>query len=194
MSAKTKRRLKSAGGHHKHRPKGISAKSFERVYWPYLPLVLVVGVLLLLSGQSGALQAAIRNPAGGVLAYATSMSTSGLLSSTNAERVDDGAGSLKINSKLNSAAQAKANDMAERNYWSHNTPEGDPPWTFVTAKGYSYQKLGENLAAGFSSESATVAGWMASPAHRDNLLDPAFTEVGFGYANNDNYTSAGGCR
>lgn len=192
MSAKTKNRNKSARSSHKHKPKGVSSKSFERVYWPYLPLVLVVSVLLMMSGQSGALHAALKNPTGGVLAYATSMSSGGLLSSTNAERSEAGAGSLKINSKLASAAQAKANDMAERNYWSHNTPDGDPPWVFVSAKGYNYQKLGENLAAGFSTEPATIAGWMASPAHKDNLLDPAFTEVGFGYANNANYTSAGG--
>ncbi|HLG91078.1 MAG TPA: CAP domain-containing protein, partial [Candidatus Saccharimonadales bacterium] len=58
--------------------------------------------------------------------------------------------------------------------------------------GYSYQKLGENLAAGFSSEQSTVNGWMGSAPHRENLLDSAFSEVGFGWANNPDYTSAGG--
>jgi hypothetical protein len=129
---------------------------------------------------------------GHVLAYATSMSASGLLSSTNAARSSNGVKSLKSNSKLAAAAQAKANDMAARNYWSHNTPDGKSPWTFVVAKGYSYQKLGENLATGFSSEQATINGWMASPPHRENILDSAFTEVGFGYANNPDYTSGGG--
>ena len=129
---------------------------------------------------------------GHVLAYATSMSTSGLLSSTNAARSSNGVKSLKSNSKLAAAAQAKANDMAARNYWSHNTPDGKSPWTFVVAKGYTYQKLGENLATGFNNEQATINGWMASPPHRENVLDGAFTEVGFGYTNNPDYTSAGG--
>lgn len=144
------------------------------------------------SSQSGALSAGLRNPTGNVLAYATSMSVNGLLSSTNGQRSSNGVASLSLNSKLNAAAQAKANDMASRNYWSHNTPEGNPPWVFVEAQGYSYQKLGENLAAGFSSEDATTGGWMASQPHRENMLDSAFSEVGFGFANNENYTSAGG--
>jgi hypothetical protein len=120
------------------------------------------------------------------------MSISGLLSDTNAQRSANGVASLSLNNQLNAAAQAKADDMAARNYWSHNTPEGNPPWVFVDAQNYSYQKLGENLATGFSDEQSTVNGWMASPPHRENLLDSAFSEVGFGFANNPNYTSAGG--
>lgn len=192
MTAKTKNSSRRSAGHHRHKPRNVSAKAFERVYWPYLPLVLIVSILLMMSGQSGALSSAIRHPSGNVLAYATSMSSSGLLSSTNSQRASNGVGGLSLNSKLNSSAQAKANDMAARNYWSHNTPEGDAPWVFVTAQGYAYQKLGENLAAGFSSEDAAIGGWMASASHRANLLDPAFSEVGFGFANNENYTAAGG--
>lgn len=191
MSAKIKNSVRSAG-HHKHKPKGVSSKAFERVHWPYLPVLLLAGFFLSLGGQTGVLQAAMRHPGSKVLAYATSMSVSGLLSNSNAQRTSNGVSALSLNGKLNAAAQAKANDMATRNYWSHNTPEGNPPWVFVDAQGYAYQKLGENLAAGFSDEQSTIAGWMASPPHRENLLDPAFSDVGFGFANNDNYTSAGG--
>lgn len=191
MTAKIKTYGRS-GGHHRHKPRGVSARAFERVHWPYLPVLLLTGLFLSLGGQSGALQAAVHSKGGNVLAYATSMSSSGLLNETNAQRGSNGVGTLGINGQLAAAAQAKANDMAARNYWSHDTPEGNPPWIFVTAQGYVYQKLGENLAAGFTSESATVAGWMASPSHRENLLDPVFSDVGFGFANNENYTSAGG--
>ena len=172
-----------------HRPKGVSKRAFEKVYWPYLPLVAVISLVLTFSGLGAK---SVTNAGGGVLAYASSMSVSGLLSSTNQKRADNGAPALSLNSKLNAAAQAKANDMASRNYWSHNTPEGNPPWVFVDAQGYAYQKIGENLAAGFTSESATVTGWMNSPSHKANMLDIAFKEVGFGYANNADYTSAGG--
>ena len=171
-----------------HRPKGVSKRDFERVYWPYLPLVVVISLVLGFSG----LAFKSSSHAGGVLAYATSMSNGGLLSSTNQKRAANGAGTLALNGKLTAAAQAKANDMATRNYWSHNTPEGNPPWVFVDAQGYPYQKIGENLAAGFTTESATVNGWMNSAAHRANMLDVAYTEVGFGFANNADYTSAGG--
>jgi len=192
MTVKTKKINKRRSVAHKHKPRNVPARSFERVYWPYLPLALIISILLVTAGQSGALSSAVRHPGGSVLAYATSMSVNGLLSSTNAQRSGNGVAGLANNSKLNAAAQAKANDMAARNYWSHNTPEGNPPWTFIEAQGYAYQKLGENLAAGFSSEDATVGGWMASAPHKANLLDPEFSEVGFGFANNENYTSAGG--
>ena len=192
MTAKIKTNFGVARHSRSHRPKKISKKTFDKVYWPYIPLVIVITGLFSIGGQAGALQAYIQHRSGNVLAYATSMSVSGLLSATNTQRSQNGVSGLSLNSKLNAAAQAKASDMASRNYWSHNTPEGNPPWVFVTAQGYSYQKLGENLAAGFNDEQSTVNGWMASAAHRENLLDSAFSEVGFGFANNPDYTSAGG--
>jgi hypothetical protein len=192
MPAKIKSHARKNVHRRSHKPRGISDHAFKKVYWPYLPVVLIISVLLSLSVQSGALMALVRNPDGKVLAYATSMSVSGLLSSTNVARAQNGVAALSLNNQLDAAAQAKANDMASRNYWSHNTPEGNPPWVFVTNQGYSYQKLGENLATGFNDEQSTINGWMNSPPHKENLLDTAFTEVGFGYANNPNYTSAGG--
>jgi len=189
MTAKIKTRATTGN---RHKPKNVSKHAFEKVYWPYIPVVLITGLLLSFSAQTGALQAAIRNHGAKVLAYATSMSVSGLLADTNTARAQNGVAALNLNAQLDAAAQASANDMAARNYWSHNTPEGNPPWIWVTDQGYAYQKLGQNLAAGFSDEQATIDGWMASPPHRENLLDPAFVDVGFGFANNPDYTSAGG--
>jgi len=192
MTAKIKNRSSSGRSRNQHKPKKVSAHAFEKVYWPYIPVLIVIGLLLTFSGQSGALQAAVRNHGAKVLAYSTSMSISGLLTDTNAARSDNGVAGLALNDQLDAAAQASANDMAARNYWSHNTPEGNPPWIWVSDQGYAYQKLGQNLAAGFSDEQSTINGWMASPPHRENLLDPAFNDVGFGFANNPDYTSAGG--
>ncbi len=177
---------------HKARPRGINRHAFERVYWPYIPIVLAISLLLVAGGRGGALQAAYHHPFGKVLSYSTSMGIDALLSDTNSQRSANGVAGLSLNSKLDAAAQAKADDMATRNYWSHYTPEGNPPWIFVNDQSYSYQKLGENLATGFSDEQSTINGWMASPPHRENLLNPAFSEVGFGYANNPDYTAAGG--
>ena len=150
-----------------------------------------MGLVVFLASQNGVLASVIKNPAGNVLAYATSISPSDLLADTNSARAASNIKPLKTNLELARAAQAKANDMASRNYWSHNTPEGNPPWVFVEAQGYNYQKIGENLAAGFSDSQATINGWMASPEHKANMLDPLFNEVGFGFANNPNYTSTG---
>jgi hypothetical protein len=177
---------------HKTKPKNVNKGAFHRVYWPYIPLVAAISLLLVLGSSGGALKAALQHPLGRVLSYSSSMTIGGLLADTNAQRSANGVGGLSLNDKLDAAAQAKADDMAARNYWSHYTPEGNPPWVFVSAQGYSYQKLGENLAAGFSDEQSAINGWMASPPHRENLLDPAFSNVGFGFANNPDYTSAGG--
>lgn len=128
---------------------------------------------------------------GRVLSYATEMSQSGLLGATNSQRAANGVGALALNSLLNQAAQAKANDMVARNYWSHNTPDGNPPWVFIDATGYSYKKAGENLAYGFDTSSDAVVGWMNSPSHKANMLDGAFDQVGFGIANSATYQNQG---
>jgi hypothetical protein len=81
--------------------------------------------------------------------------------------------------------------MAKRNYWSHNTPDGHAPWSFMEASGYSYAKAGENLAFGFSSSDSVLAGWMNSPKHRDNILNPVYEEVGFGLAESTDFVGNG---
>jgi hypothetical protein len=163
-----------------------NSKDFAKVYWPYLPVIVFMLIgLPFVSNPKFSL--AKRS----VLAYATEMSPGALLSSTNAQRTANGIGSLAINAALSQAAQQKANDMVARDYWSHNTPEGNQPWVFIDATGYSYKKAGENLAYGFDTSADTVNGWMNSPSHRANMLDSAFDEVGFGIANSPNYQSNG---
>lgn len=157
-------------------------KDYRRVYLPYLPLVVAIIVSIVISGW---------RPTGNTLAYATNTSINGLLLATNSQRTANGQASLTLNSQLNSAAQAKANDMTARNYWSHNTPEGQEPWIFVDAAGYKYLKAGENLAYGFTDSDGTVTGWMNSPSHKANMLDGAFSEVGFGFANSANFNNSG---
>lgn len=165
------------------KPKKLSKKD-HRHYLPYLPLlILVVGTFALSLIQP------IQNSS--VLAYSTNVTVSGLLQSTNTQRTQNGATGLQVNSALNAAAQAKANDMIARNYWSHTTPDGQQPWIFMDGAGYKYQKAGENLAYGFATSSDTVTGWMNSQTHKDNMLDTAFSEVGFGFANGENFNSSG---
>jgi len=162
-------------------------KHFLKVYWPYIPIIGVVVFGMFFGGVTPSSK--IDNPA--TLSYSTEMSISGLVSSTNVERSGSGLSNLTLNSKLNSSAQAKANDMVSKDYWAHNTPSGQEPWVFFDSAGYDYQKAGENLAYGFSTSSNTVVGWMNSPSHRANILDGAYTEVGFGFANSENFVGTG---
>ena len=178
-------------GHHQKR-----TNHFMKVYKPFLPLLIITaGVLMLASVVGGprinraspvaSTNQSVSEPS--VLAYATGISTADLLGESNSRRATAGVGNLSINGQLTTAAQAKANDMANRNYWSHNTPDGSPPWVFISNAGYSYSKAGENLACGFNRSVEVITGWYNSPTHRDNLLHPDYKDVGFGVANADGY-------
>lgn len=127
----------------------------------------------------------------GVLGYATEMSTTSLLQETNIQRSQNGQSALTVSNLLSKAAQAKADDMVARDYWSHNTPDGKEPWQFISNAGYSYFSAGENLAYGFDTSASAVAGWMNSETHRTNLLNSDYTEVGFGIANSSSYQNNG---
>ncbi|HEY5668281.1 MAG TPA: CAP domain-containing protein [Candidatus Saccharimonadales bacterium] len=168
---------KRYGQHHKPN------KHFSQAYWPYLPMLLVVlsGFILNLTWHAGS----------AVLGYATNVSPNTLLQQTNIQRTKSGETALALNDELTAAAQAKANDMAKHNYWSHVTPDGKQPWQFIASAGYSYQSAGENLAYGFDNSSATVAGWMNSPTHRANILNNNYQDVGFGIANAPSYQGGG---
>lgn len=126
-----------------------------------------------------------------VLGAHASVSAATLLQDTNVERQHNHDQPLSINSQLAAAAQAKANDMAAQGYWSHTSPGGKTPWTFIQQSGYQYQTAGENLAYGFADSASTVAAWMNSAEHRANLLDNQYQNVGFGIATAENYQNHG---
>ncbi|WP_371367038.1 CAP domain-containing protein [Pseudomonas sp. QL9] len=91
---------------------------------------------------------------------------------------------LSWNNALGSAAQAHSRDMASENYFDHRDPDGDMPDDRARAAGYRGRKIGENIAAGQGSVNQAMAGWLASPGHCANLMNPMFTQVGAAYASN----------
>lgn len=100
----------------------------------------------------------------------------------NAQRVAKGLKPLKLNEKLSNSATQKAMHMMEHHYWGHSLNDGleGLPWNFILESGYKYEAAGENLAINFYTAEGVIAGWMGSPAHRENLLQKDFEEVGFG--------------
>jgi uncharacterized protein YkwD len=172
--------------HHVAHKKEKRTKHFLKVYAPYIPLMVIVGCGLFLS-----LSQEFRSPGSNVKSYATDITDQGLLDATNRMRAQDGIPALNFNGTLDQAAQAKANDMKQNNYWSHVTPDGRTPWDFIKNTDYQYKKAAENLAYGFATSNTTVKGWMNSPGHRANLLDPALRDVGFGIVNIPNYQGKG---
>lgn len=106
-----------------------------------------------------------------------------LIDETNTERVQNGAlAQLTLNPVLVHAAQIKADDMAARGYFSHNTPDGKEPWYFLDQVGYTYDAAGENLAVNFTESSDVTRAWMNSPGHRANILSGKYTEIGIATA------------
>ncbi len=115
--------------------------------------------------------------------YAAPITIENVVSLANKDRVANGLGELKTSSLLSRAAQNKANDMLARQYFAHNTPDGQTPWTFIKAVGYSYTTAGENLAIDFTQAENIQTAWMNSPGHRANILNNNFTEIGIGISN-----------
>lgn len=100
----------------------------------------------------------------------------------NAERERLGLRALEPDARLQRAAQRHASDMARRDFMAHEGSDGSLPHERVTRSGYRWTTVAENVAAGYPDPPSVVAGWMASPGHRENLLDPEARHVGVGYA------------
>jgi len=106
----------------------------------------------------------------------------------NREREGSGESPLAVNARLEQVAQSHSQDMASADYFDHTGPHGDSPVSRMRAAGYlsgsvrGYE-IGENIAWGtlwLATPRSIVAGWMASPGHRANILDGHFRDTGIG--------------
>ena len=91
---------------------------------------------------------------------------------------------LSMNKKLQRAALLHAQDMAKRDRASHEGSDGSAPGDRARRVGYAWSNVGENIAAGHLSAEEVVAGWVSSPGHCANLMDPDFTQMGVAYVTN----------
>jgi hypothetical protein len=101
-----------------------------------------------------------------------------LIDFLNSERRAQGLPPLSENPILDRSAYLKAKDILEKDYFSHRSPEGISPWYWFKVSGYDYQFAGENLAIGFLDSKEVHDAWMASPTHRQNILNPNYKEIG----------------
>ncbi len=174
----TIRTRRVTGQHH------LRTHHYLNVYWPYLPIFAVLGIGIFFSSL-------LARQHHSALGYATDVSSQQLLADSNEGRLANHQPSLQISPQLTAAAQSKAKDMAGRNYWSHVTPDGKQPWSFIDASGYQYRAAGENLAYGFGTSGQVLTAWLHSPEHRANVLNSNFQDVGFAMANVANYRGNG---
>lgn len=113
-----------------------------------------------------------------VLGFSSNITADGLLIGTNKERQKLNLEPLVINEELNQAALAKAQDMFNDQYWAHVAPDGKQAWDFIKEAKYVYKYAGENLARDFNNNDEVVEAWMASPSHRENIVNKDFTQMG----------------
>ncbi len=103
----------------------------------------------------------------------------------NDERTSYGLQPVTDNPDLRQAALSHSNDMIDEGYFEHTSPSGVTFIDRIEATGYMRGVrtwlVGENLVWGtgpLSTPQALVTAWMNSPPHRENLLRPAFREIG----------------
>ena len=129
-------------------------------------LLGVVAIVIMLTASSG-------------ICSAENFSTE-VLRLVNMERAKVNAPPLRLAGDLQQAADIRAQEVSQ--LFSHTRPDGSSCFTVIRHKG---RTCGENIAAGHSSASETVEQWMNSEGHRENILNPAFREIGIGYFYSD---------
>jgi uncharacterized protein YkwD len=89
---------------------------------------------------------------------------------------------VTFSASLADAALGHAVDMAQHNYFEHEDLSGHSPADRVRAVGYQEKLVGENIAYGPTTAEDVVKGWLESPAHCENIMDPRFAEMGLAFA------------
>lgn len=87
---------------------------------------------------------------------------------------------LRLEQRLTGAAQAHSEDMAEHRTMGHVGSNGSTFIQRAERSGYHWSALAENVAWGYTTASGVVAGWLESPGHCVNIMNPSVTELGVG--------------
>jgi uncharacterized protein YkwD len=104
-----------------------------------------------------------------------------VLQLTNAERSKAGCRPLSTDAALTRSAGEHAEDMVARHFFDHTNPDGENPFERMGDAGFSGSAMAENIAMGYESPAAVVAGWMNSDGHRRNILNCRYNKLGVGY-------------
>jgi uncharacterized protein YkwD len=105
----------------------------------------------------------------------------------NVERARAKCPAVRPDAKLATAALLHSDDMADRRYLNHNSPEGVDPWQRARAAGYP-APTGENIAIGYPNAAAVMAGWLTSTGHRATIVNCRARALGVGVARNTDGT------
>lgn len=89
---------------------------------------------------------------------------------------------VSLSGTLAVVAYGHAKDMAVHAYFEHEDRAGRTPAERVRATGYREKLVGENIAYGPRTAEEVVQGWLDSPGHCENIMDPRFAEMGIAFA------------
>ncbi len=106
----------------------------------------------------------------------------------NVERQKAGLSALTLDSKISSVARTKSKDMADNNYFAHQSPTYGSAGDMLRKSGINWSAWGENIASGQRTPEAVVTAWMNSPGHKANIMSTNFSKIGVGYVTNSNGT------
>jgi Uncharacterized protein with SCP/PR1 domains len=111
-----------------------------------------------------------------------------ILRMVNEERAKVGAPALSMESMRRDVARGHSKDMAVRNFFDHNNPDGKSPFDRMRAAGISYSTAGENIAYNTypvdRAAKAAMDGWMKSDGHRKNIQNAKYGRTGIGVYRN----------
>jgi uncharacterized protein YkwD len=88
---------------------------------------------------------------------------------------------LSFSPLLARTAEEHSRDMARNHFFSHNSPDGRGTEARIKRAGYRWWAFGENIGCGQDSPEKIMAAWMKSSSHRENILSPAYSEIGIGF-------------
>lgn len=106
----------------------------------------------------------------------------------NIEREKNGLQPLTFDSSISNVARAKSKDMADNNYFAHQSPTYGSAGDMLRNFGINWSAWGENIASGQDTPEEVVNAWMNSEGHRANILSPNFGKIGVGYVTGTNGT------
>ena len=144
---------------------------------------LIIIVMLLMTGLTGLiLDTTAPEPPQAVIAVKTIQQPpaeyEALATELNQTRQQHELPALTYNAKLQASACYKADEVLSNNNWQHLNADGTETWVYFAKAGYEYTKAAENLAKGYSTNTAMIQAWLYSPSHRANLLSDKYTEHG----------------
>ena len=157
-----------------------------------LPGLLIGGLLLVGGGWWIGVATLLTTHQAAALAVSATQTTGAspdfaarVIARTNMYRIQHGCPALTPNAALTRAAREHSEDMATHDFTGHNSSNGVTFGNRIRAAGYSYTMLGENVAWGEQSPERVVDMWFnekpPNDAHRQNILNCAFRDIGVGY-------------